>query len=131
MRSHVSSFHNSDLAVLWNSNIFHSAIMPKYKKYFIVEYRIPIEVEDVDTVQEAVSRAKKIIDRNFGVSPDNWNARVFEYSDSHSVVGPAHEYFYNPNSTVPREITKNIGYHSDMIKKGIDPSTGEPTGKDK
>jgi len=96
--------------------------MPKYRKHFVVEYRIPIDVDDVDTVQEAVTRAKRIIDRQFGISPDHWFARVFEYDSDHENIGPAKEYFYNPNSAVPREITKNIGYHKDMIEKGIDPT---------
>lgn len=96
--------------------------MPKYNKHFVVEYRIPINVDGVDTVQEAVSRAKKIIDRQYGISPDHWFARIFEYDDGHENVGPAKEYFYNPNSAMHREITKNIGYHQDMVEKGIDPT---------
>lgn len=74
-------------------------IVPKYKKYFIVEYRIPIQVDDIDTVHEAASRAKKIFNRLFGISPDNWFARVFEYSSEQEEPGPMKEYFYNPNST--------------------------------
>ena len=97
-------------------------LMPKYTKHFVVEYRIPINVDGVDTVQEAVSRARKIIDRQYGVSPDHWFARVFEYDEDHENVGPAKEYFYNPNSAVPREITKNLGYHQDLVEKGIDPT---------
>jgi hypothetical protein len=100
-------------------------LMPKYQKYFIVEYRIPIKIEDVETVAEAVSRAKKIIDRQHGISPDNWFARIFEYSIESEDGGPAVEYFYNPNSTSFREITKNIGYHNDMVEKGIDPTKEE------
>lgn len=99
--------------------------MPKYKKHFVVEYRIPIDVDDVDTVQEAMSRAKRIIERQHGIAPDHWFARIFEYDDNHENPGPAKEYFYNPNSAVPREITKNIGYHKDMVEKGIDPTKTE------
>lgn len=35
--------------------------------------------------------------------------------------GPVKEYFYNPHSSNYREIEINIGYHNDMIAKGIDP----------
>jgi hypothetical protein len=99
--------------------------MPKYQNYFIVEYRIPIRVDDVATVAEAVSRAKKIIERQHGVSPDNWFARIFEYSIENDDPGVFKEYFYNPNSSSHREITKNIGYHKDMVEKGIDPTKEE------
>ena len=37
--------------------------MPKYKKYFIVEYRIPIQVDDIDTVMRLLlERRKSLID---------------------------------------------------------------------
>ena len=113
---------------VWNRHVSCGAnLVPKYKKYFIVEYRIPIQVDDIDTIHEATSRAKKIFNRLFGISPDNWFARVFEYSSEQEEPGPMKEYFYNPNSTSFREITKNIGYHQDLVDRGVDPtSIGDP-----
>lgn len=96
--------------------------MPKYNKYYIVEYRIPVTIDDVDTVTEAVSRARKIIQRLHGISPDPWFARIFEYSDDYENVGHVKEYFYNPNSSSAREIMKNLAYHQELIEKGIDPT---------
>ena len=34
--------------------------MPKFENYFIVEYRYPVKVEDVSTVQEAMSKSNRI-----------------------------------------------------------------------
>jgi len=99
--------------------------MPRYRKYFIVEYRLPIEVEDTSTIPEAVSKAKRICENRFGFAPDNWNARVFEYDPEAENVGHVKEYFYNPHSASFREITKNIGYHNDLVEKGIDPNNLE------
>lgn len=96
--------------------------MPKYKKYYVVEYRIPIVVEDSDSIQSAVSMAKRICERQHGIAPDNWYARVFEYDSGSDDTGPVKEYFYNPNSSSAREIEKNIGYHNDLVEKGIDPT---------
>lgn len=96
--------------------------MPKYKNYYIVEYRIPIQIDDIGSVQEAMSRAKQICHNRFGFYPDNWYARIFEYSIENEGVGPVKEYFYNPNSSNYREIEANIGYHNDLVKNGIDPS---------
>ena len=61
--------------------------MPKFGNYFVVEFRFPIKVDDVNTVQEAVSRAKQSCESQFNIKPENWNARVFEYSTE---IGRAH-----------------------------------------
>jgi len=98
--------------------------MPKHKKYFVVEFRLPFEVQDVDSVQVAMNRAKLMCENMFDFIPDNWFARVFEYVTDDQISGPAKEYFYNPNSASFREIEKNIGYHNDYVKNGIDPTTG-------
>jgi len=96
--------------------------MPKFRKYYVVEYRIPIEIEDADSIQKAASMAKRICERQYGFNPDNWYARIFEYSSGENQDGVVSEYFYNPNSSNFREITKNIGYHKELIEKGIDPT---------
>jgi hypothetical protein len=102
--------------------------MPKHKRYFVVEFRLPFEVDDVTSVPIAVNRAKVMCENMFGFIPENWYARIFEYETDEENVGPFKEYFYNPNSATFREIDKNIGYHKDMIEKGIDPTTGVPDG---
>lgn len=92
--------------------------MPKHNEYFIVEYRIPIKIDSVTSVQEAVSLASQIVQNQYGFKPENWNARVFQYSTDSNVPGYVKEFFYNPNSATFREITKNIAYHNDLVKNG-------------
>lgn len=91
--------------------------MPKHNEYFIVEFRIPIKIDSVSSVQEAVSMASQVVQNQHGFKPENWNARIFLYSTDSNVPGHVKEFFYNPNSSSFREITKNIGYHSDLIQK--------------
>jgi hypothetical protein len=95
--------------------------MPKFDKYYVVEFRYPIKVEDTDTAIEATSKAARICERVFGFKPENWYARIFEYTTGEKTTGPVKEYFYNPNSSNVREIEKNIGYFNDLIQKGIEP----------
>jgi len=92
--------------------------MPKFENYFVVEYRFPIKIDDVSAVQEVMSKANRICERQFGFKPDNWFARIFEYSTKQKDPGLVKEYFYNPNSTTYREITKNFNYFSQIIKDG-------------
>jgi hypothetical protein len=92
--------------------------MPRYDQYYIVEFRVPIKVESVSSIQEAMSRAHKICQNQHGFRLDNWFARIFEYSTADNVAGPVKEYFYNPHSVSYRELTKNIEYFTDLVKKG-------------
>lgn len=103
--------------------------MPKFDKYFVVEYRIPIKVDDVNSIQEALSKASRICQRQHGFKPDNWYSRIFEYVTGMEEPGVFKEYFYNPYSATYREITKNHGYHNDMVKAGITPEDGFNYGK--
>lgn len=93
--------------------------MPRYENYFIVEFRFPVIVEDVSTVSEAVSKANRICERVHGFKPTNWFARIFEYSTKAKTPGLSKEYFYNPNSSTYREITKNINFFNDLNEKGL------------
>ncbi len=93
--------------------------MPRYENYFIVEFRFPVIVEDVSTVAEAVSKAHRICERVHGFKPTNWFARIFEYSTQAKNPGLSKEYFYNPNSSTYREITKNIKFFNDLNEKGL------------
>lgn len=92
--------------------------MPKHNEYFIVEFRMPIRIESVSSVQEAVSMASQVVQNQYGFKPENWNARIFQYSTDSNIPGHVKEFFYNPNSSSFREITKNISYHNDLIIKG-------------
>lgn len=92
--------------------------MPRFENYFVVEFRFPVIVEDVSTVAEAVSKANRICERVHGFKPNNWFARIFEYSTNQKSPGLAKEYFYNPNSSTYREIKKNIDLFNDLTKKG-------------
>lgn len=92
--------------------------MPKFDNYYIVEYRYAIRVDDVSTVTEAVGFANRICERQTGFKPDNWHARIFEYSVKSKEPGNVKEYFYNPHSASFREITKNIKYHNDLVQTG-------------
>jgi len=92
--------------------------MPRYDQYYIVEFRIPIRVESVSSIQEAMSRAHKIFQKQHGFKLDNWFARIFEYSTADNIAGPVKEYFYNPHSVSYRELTKNVEYFSDLVKSG-------------
>jgi hypothetical protein len=82
--------------------------MPKFDQYYIVEFRLPVKVDSVSTVQEALSRAKQICENQFNFRPENWNARIFEYNTG-----------INPNSSAFREIQKNIAYFNDLVEKGM------------
>jgi hypothetical protein len=105
-----------------NISYWKQIVMPKFDNYYIVEFRIPIRVDDVDNVMSAVSIANRICERQHGFKPDNWYARVFEYSVGEKVIGHVKEYFYNPNSASSREITKNIGHHNDLVSRGEVPA---------
>lgn len=95
--------------------------MPKHQEYFVVEYRFPIQINSVGSVQEAISMAGQVFQNQFGFKPDNWNARIFQYSTDSNAVGYVKEFFYNPNSATYREITKNVAYHADLLAKGLLP----------
>lgn len=97
--------------------------MPKYGDYFVVEFRLPIRVDSVGTVQEATTYANRICENLYGFKPDNWYARIFQYSTqtNDGEVGHIKEFFYNPNSSSYREITKNIGYFNELAHKGLTP----------
>jgi hypothetical protein len=75
-------------------------------------------VENVNSTQEAMSIAAQVFSNQYGFKPENWFARIFEYSTDSKVSGPDKEYFYNPNSASAREITKNIAYHNELVKNG-------------
>lgn len=88
------------------------------KKYYVVEFRMPIEITEAATVEEAARRAKKIMERETGVSFSSWYTRVFEYGEGNENIGVVKEYFANPSGTTFRELTENIDKHEKLIKEG-------------
>lgn len=104
--------------------------MPRHNEYFIVEYRFPIKIDSVNSVQEAISMASQVFSNQYGFKPENWNARIFQYSTDSNVPGYVKEFFYNPNSATYREITKNVAYHSDLIQKGEVPEGTKKVGNE-
>lgn len=93
--------------------------MPRYENYFVVEFRFPVIIEDTSTVAEAISKANRICERVHGFKPTNWFARIFEYSTRDKSPGMSKEYFYNPNSSTYREVTKNIKFFKELNDKNI------------
>ena len=93
--------------------------MPRYENYCVVEFRFPVMIEDTSTVAEAISKANRICERVHGFKPTNWFARIFEYSTRDKSPGMSKEYFYNPNSSTYREVTKNIKFFKELDDKNI------------
>ena len=77
--------------------------------YYVVEYRLPVDVGEAETPELALSQAKAAIEKELGIQLSNWHARVFEYVEDGDVTGPAREYFSNPPGTLLFELHKNIG----------------------
>lgn len=117
----INSYCDDCIAISINSysSLHYLLIMPRFDQYYIVEFRMPIKVDSISTVQEALSRAKQVCENQFGFKPENWNARIFEYSTGINEVGHVKEYFYNPNSSNFREIQKNIAYFNDLVEKSM------------
>ena len=48
--------------------------MPAHGKYYVVEYRYAIRIDDANNVMTAVARANEIAEKKFGFRPKNWFA---------------------------------------------------------
>lgn len=93
--------------------------MADKKSYWVVEYRYAVTVTDGDSPEEAAGEAAELIKKEFGFRPNNWNARVFEYGASTTVVGPLAEYFCNPNGTKFRKLDQNDLEHGRMYHDNL------------
>lgn len=82
-------------------------------RYYVVEYRLPIQVSEASSPKEAASIARRILENKIGVSLSNWFTRVFEYEEG--VVGVSNEYFCNPHGTEFRSIDQNVEKHQQNI----------------
>jgi len=96
-------------------------------KYWIVEFRFPIEITKADGVDDAARIASRMMENQFGFSPQNWFARVFEYDPTITVDGPLSEWFYNPQGSKSFEIAHHEGYdlHETPIRKQGDYENSE------
>lgn len=85
------------------------------KRYFVVEFRLPIEVTDAQTVEEAAGKARQQWENKMGVSLSNWFCRVFVYGEDYKHTGPLEEWFANPTGSHFYQIDENFDKHERMI----------------
>lgn len=88
------------------------------KRYFIVEFRLPVEVQEAPSVEEAARKARRQLENDTGINVSNWYTRVFEYAEGPDNVGPIAEFFANPPGIVFRQVDQNINHHEELIKEG-------------
>jgi hypothetical protein len=92
------------------------------ERYYIVEARLPIQITDAVSVEEAARKAARIIERDHNIDLSNWFLRVFVYGAEEGELGPVEEWFSNPSGSKFRQREQNIERHFDMIKSGEAPS---------
>lgn len=92
------------------------------EKYWVVEARLPIQINDADTAEEAARKAAKQIEFQHGISISNWFLRVFEYGGEKDEVGVVREWFSNPAGTKFRDIEGNVEVHQSLYEEGKTPS---------
>jgi len=93
------------------------------EKYYVVEARLPVQISEAASVEEAARKAARFIERDYGVNISNWFLRVFVYGADDDTLGPVEEWFANPSGTKFREKDKNIDLHFELIKSNEAPST--------
>ena len=86
-------------------------------KYYVVEVRLPVQISEAISVEEAARKAARIIENQYGVNISNWYMRVFEYGGGEN-SGPIAEYFSNPSGSKFRVIDGNVEKHEEIIKNG-------------
>lgn len=92
------------------------------ERYYVVEARLPVQINEALSVEEAARKAARIIERDYGVNVSNWFFRVFVYGDSDGELGPVEEWFSNPSGTKFRQRTQNNNIHNEMIAKNQTPN---------
>lgn len=92
-------------------------------RYYVVEARLPIQITDAASVDEAARKAARIIERDYNLNLSNWFLRVFVYGDSDGELGPVEEWFSNPSGSKFRQHDQNIEIHLEMIEKGEVPKS--------
>ena len=89
-------------------------------RFHIVEYRIPYDVMDANSVDDAVAKANRRFEKEFSFIPSAWYCRVFEYSNDEEKVGPTAEYFFNPSGETARELNANFEKHKKILEEQND-----------
>jgi hypothetical protein len=93
------------------------------ERYYIVEARLPVQITEAVSVEEAARKAARIIEKNNNIDLSNWFLRVFVYGAEDGELGPVEEWFSNPSGSKFRQHDQNIERHFDLIKSGEAPST--------
>ena len=82
--------------------------------YYVVEARLPVQISEALSVEEAARKAARIIENQYGVNISNWYLRVFEYGAGEG-SGPIGEYFSNPAGSKFRKIDENVDKHKEIV----------------
>lgn len=90
-------------------------------QYYVVEARLPVQITEASSVEEAARLAARRIENEFGVNISNWFLRVFVYGGDVDDIGPIEEHFSNPMGSKFREIGQNVERHFEMVEKGEEP----------
>lgn len=92
--------------------------MAKPKKgYYVVEFRFPYQVQDMDDPVEAAKAAQKLFNEQHGFQPDLWNARATEFSFEEGKFGAQREFFWSPTGMTVKDIAKNILPHKERAER--------------
>lgn len=84
------------------------------ENYYIVEARIPVQISEALSPEEAARKAARIIENQYSLNLSNWYLRIFEYGAGED-IGPVAEYFSNPSGSKFRKIDQNIESHQEII----------------
>jgi hypothetical protein len=90
-------------------------------RYYVVEARLPVEITEAVSVEEAARKAARRIENEYGVNISNWYLRVFVYGGEVDEIGPVEEWFSNPSGSKFRNIESNIERHFELFEKGETP----------
>lgn len=90
--------------------------------HYVVEFRLPIEIDDIasDSPKEAALKARRMLEAETGLDLSNWFARVFEYSETEDEIGVVKEWFGSPGGASFREREKNIPIHEKRIEENVE-----------
>lgn len=83
------------------------------EKFWIVEFRFPQLISEAASADEAASKAARQFEKEYGVNPSKWFARVFKYGKD--AVGPVEEHFFNPAGIRSYVKDKNYDEHKEII----------------
>ena len=85
-------------------------------KYYVIEARLPVQVQDALTPEEAARKGATLIMEEYGVDLSNWFIRVFEYGGERDHTGIVTEWFSNPAGTKFRDKDQNIEIQLEMVQ---------------